>query len=127
MPSITIPRRTDSVAAASDFIERAALAAGWREPDLSRLVLAVTEAASNAVEHGRGATFDVSCRWEGDVCWLTVADDGPGPAPQAVRDASLPDVKATEGRGLYILAKLADAVSVEGGSIRLELRRSTPQ
>lgn len=123
MPEISLPRRTESVALAADFVEGLTSGKGWTEPDLSRLVLAVTEAVSNAVEHGRGETIEVACVWDGDVCRLTISDDGPGPSPSTLATASLPAPQATGGRGLYILTHLADEVSAESGTLRMSLRR----
>lgn len=123
MPEILLPRRTESIATAADFVEQQARREGWAESDVSRLVLATGEVASNAVEHGRGTSFSLGCACDGSLCRVTVGDDGPGPGRDRLREASLPADGAESGRGLYILARLADAVSVEGGSVQLVVRR----
>ena len=114
------------MAAAVGFVEAAARRAGWPEAEVSRLALAASEAAANAVEHGPdGApTFMVGCRLDPDGALVTVSDGGPGPDGAALRTARLPEsVFATGGRGLHIMRQLADAVDVEGGEVRLRFRR----
>ena len=113
MPEIDLPRRFESVAAACDHVERAVVALGWSDEDVSRVVLATGEAVGNAVEHGGGdlrLDYDSSSPERLTVC---VRDGGPGPTPQQVAAASLPSPDAVGGRGLYILSRLTDAVRVE--------------
>ncbi len=117
------------MARAVDFVEGEARRVGWAEADRSRLALATAEAAANAVKHGGGAegapTFTVRCRVDADGAVVTVLDGGPGPAPEAVQTARLPEsVFATGGRGLHIMRQLADRVDVEGGAVRLRFSRS---
>ncbi len=104
-------------------MEGVAEEAGWDDPDLSRLVLAVIEAVSNAVEHGCGADLVVHCDMETKRCRLSVSDGGPGPEAWEVRRAELPPSEALAGRGLYILSQIADDLTVDGGILRLTVRR----
>ena len=115
------------MAAAVGLVEDAARRAGWPEAEVSRLALATSEAAANAVEHGGGEgaapTFTVGCRLDADGATVTVADGGPGPDRAALRSARLPASPfATGGRGLHIMRQLADDVDVEGGAVRLRFR-----
>lgn len=91
------------------------------DPDVSfDLSVALSEACANAVEHGgraaarRGADPDgteayrVTAYLDGDRCRIEVSDSGPGfpPATVARRRPSL----AEHGRGLHLIAELADDV-----------------
>jgi anti-sigma regulatory factor (Ser/Thr protein kinase) len=76
------------------------------------LVLVAHELASNAVRHGGGSGRLRVWRLDGSV-YCEVADAGGGflfSNPER-----RPDVNATGGRGLWIIARLADDVRVESG------------
>lgn len=109
---------------AVEFAEDVARRAGWAEADLARVALATAEAASNAVEHGGGASsepaFRVACELDAGTLSVTVADGGGGPSEATLRSAGLPaSVYAVGGRGLHIMRQLADRVDVVGGALRL--------
>ena len=76
------------------------------------LVLAVNEAASNAVRHGDG-----TCRariWRaGDRVVSEIATASPIDDPLAGRRR--PDVEATSGRGLWLINQLCDLVELRSG------------
>lgn len=113
MPSLDLPRRSGSTARACDWVETRTVGLGWPSSDVSRVVLAIGEAVSNALEHGPPAGGPVRLAFDGDPRQVVVrvADGGEGPATQRLADARLPnDPLATGGRGLYIQAHLADAV-----------------
>lgn len=113
-----------SVATAASFAEREAQRAGWSEPALSRLVLAVTEATSNAVEHGAGDLY-VSCACTAGRCDVVVADDGAGPSRSDVSRADvLPPTQSLHGRGLYILRQLSDTLHFDGSTLSITVVRA---
>ncbi|MFD3538037.1 ATP-binding protein [Streptomyces sp. NPDC058662] len=88
------------------------------DPDISfDLSVALSEACANAVEHGgirsgdvpdETGAYDVTAYLDGDRCRIEVTDSGPGfpPATVARRRPSL----AEHGRGLHLIAELADHV-----------------
>ncbi|MGW0389462.1 ATP-binding protein [Streptomyces sp. NPDC003042] len=88
------------------------------DPDISfDLSVALSEACANAVEHGGAVGGDfldeteayrVTAYLDGDRCRIEVTDFGPGfpPATVARRRPSL----AEAGRGLHLIAELADHV-----------------
>ncbi|GGZ69074.1 hypothetical protein GCM10010371_31360 [Streptomyces subrutilus] len=87
------------------------------DPDISfDLSVALTEACANAVEHGGGAgdlpdgaeAYHVTAYLDGDRCRIEVADSGPGfPAATVARRRP---ALAEHGRGLHLIAELADHV-----------------
>ncbi|MFD3544378.1 ATP-binding protein [Streptomyces sp. NPDC058655] len=85
------------------------------DPDISfDLSVALTEACANAVEHGGGGVtgeagaYDVTAYLDGDRCRIEVTDSGPG-FPAATVARRRPSL-AEHGRGLHLIAELADHV-----------------
>jgi anti-sigma regulatory factor (Ser/Thr protein kinase) len=76
------------------------------------LVLVAHELASNAVRHGGGSGLLRLWRLDGSV-YCEVADVGDG--FMFSRPERRPDLNATGGRGLWIIARLADEMHVESG------------
>ncbi|HYK53773.1 MAG TPA: SpoIIE family protein phosphatase, partial [Candidatus Eremiobacteraceae bacterium] len=83
---------------------------GANDDDLSRSELIIGELLANTVKHAPGIVrLEIDCRGNHPV--LTIADRGPG-LPNF--DVKLPDDDLREdGRGLYLVGTLADAVSVD--------------
>lgn len=118
--SLRLRREAASVPLARRLLLGAMETAGV-DPDVSFDVsLALTEACSNAVEHGGGAgdeEFRVTAVFDGDKCHIEVSDSGPGfscrsqpPLPGATGTRSR--LGAEGGRGLYLIAELSDHVDI---------------
>ncbi|MFP8882733.1 ATP-binding protein [Streptomyces mangrovi] len=71
--------------------------------------LIVTELGANAVTHTTGPAFRVTITRTTEAVTLTVADTGAGTTHPRITH---PDAEATHGRGLAIVATLADDVKV---------------
>lgn len=85
---------------------------GWDEQESGRVLLAGSEAVSNAIEHGSPASGSVSIVLEATTgqLILRVRDEGrPGSATPAVTDVEPPE-SHIRGRGLLIMDRLADSV-----------------
>jgi serine/threonine-protein kinase RsbW len=83
---------------------------GWPEADAATLDLMLSEVATNVVEHG---TTDGPARVRLDLVvdtsrvTVVLADDGP-PAHVDVAGAQMPGTEAEGGRGLALVAALAE-------------------
>ena len=91
-----------------------------------RVVLLVSEAVTNAMEHGNGwdaskkVHLRVTAGEERIEC--TVSDEGDGFDPSVVEDPLEEDnILRSCGRGLYFMRSLADEMHVECGGRRLRL------
>ena len=88
------------------------------------LVLAVDEAATNAILHGSrgGDPVQVAVRVRGDWVEATVVDHGPAQPPHPPPTT---DQLSSRGRGLWLLGCLVDEVRVERAALgtRVRLRR----
>ncbi|MFP8943837.1 ATP-binding protein [Streptomyces fenghuangensis] len=71
--------------------------------------LIVTELGANAVNHTTGPAFRVTITRAAEAVTLTVTDTGAGTTYPRITH---PDADATHGRGLAIVATLADDVKV---------------
>lgn len=123
MRELRLPSRSESVVYAADTAEALAAGLGWATADITRLVLGVSEAVGNAVEHGPGGEVVVVLETVGtDTLRVSVSDEGTGPLSAQVHSASLPDATAQGGRGLYILRTVCDRLGVRDGTLRLEFQ-----
>jgi anti-sigma regulatory factor (Ser/Thr protein kinase) len=115
---------------------RRAVRAGLRgrvpDEDLDDLLLALNEAATNAVLHGSGGgRVEVGVRLAGGWAEMTVLDSGPGErrAPpwrdeEGSEDGD-PDASSITGRGLWLMGQLVDELRLERAraGTRVTLRR----
>jgi anti-sigma regulatory factor (Ser/Thr protein kinase) len=84
---------------------------GWRGEPTSRVLLAASEAISNAIDHGSPPGGVVSVRLEADESHaeLTVRDEGRGDARlPVIVPPGPPPATCTGGRGLIIMDRLAE-------------------
>ena len=96
-----------------------------------RFVLAVSEAVTNAIEHGNASNPEkqvvAEFRVQGEQTEAVVTDQGRGFDPSAVKNPlHEQNLLRTHGRGLYIIENVADEVQYEeeGRRIRMSFRRT---
>ena len=96
-----------------------------------RLRVVLSEAISNAIVRGNGEDrtkwVDVRAELIPDSIRVYVTDEGPGFDPATVPEPISPEqLDEAQGRGLYLIRKLVDAVhfNEQGNSICMILRRS---
>ncbi|MEQ8834533.1 MAG: ATP-binding protein [Miltoncostaeaceae bacterium] len=92
---------------------------GWAGEPTCRVLLAASEAISNAIEHGSVHGAEVQVRLSADAAGaeLIVRDQGRPGACQPVLPSGPPAATSAHGRGLYIMERLTE---------RLELRPAGP-
>jgi len=88
------------------------------EEKFGNILLAVTEAVSNAIEHGNKnnpeKTVEVSCQSSPEKVTFTVSDQGQGFDIKNVSDPTLPETKDPEaGRGIFVMKHLADKLELQ--------------
>ncbi len=87
---------------------------GWPGDGAGRVLLASTEAVTNAIEHGSplGGAIDVEISVTHEQTCVTVCDEGrPGTATPRL-PAAPPPPTSPRGRGLLIISRLADDVAL---------------
>ncbi|MCX4515922.1 ATP-binding protein [Streptomyces sp. NBC_01619] len=103
-----IPDQDAQRVAAMRVLARACLRYNGLSTLIDDVELLVSELVTNAIEHSRGTEITVSLRLDGRSLQLEVSDQTRRP-PQ-VRE---PDDDAESGRGLLIVAALADSWGVK--------------
>jgi anti-sigma regulatory factor (Ser/Thr protein kinase) len=110
---LEIPARLDRLGEARRFADAAAEEYGFSAPERYTIRLAVTEAVSNAVQHGSSSEEDpieVRAADEAGALAFYVVDRGRF-VPKMAVDDELPE----QGRGLLFMAQLMDDVEVRPG------------
>jgi len=102
----------------------------WSPEDSGRLLLAASEAVSNAIEHGSptdGGHIEIQVTVRRDGATLVVTDEGSGEdEPRIDPRATPPSPTSPRGRGFPIMRSLADEVIVSrvGAGTRVAMRFS---
>jgi anti-sigma regulatory factor (Ser/Thr protein kinase) len=97
------------------------------------VVLAVDEAATNAILYGSGAGQPVEVAVQVTADWVeaTILDHGPAPPPSSLLAGGGPEALGTHGRGLWLLRRLVDEVRLEpvkhGTRVTLRRRVRSPR
>ena len=101
-------------------VRAAALDAGLASDDTDRFIIAVNEVVINALQHGGGAV-EVAVGLDSGVV-VTVTDGGPGFVPDGPFHLPPPDQE--HGRGLWLVHRLCDDVTIDRGpnGTRIRLR-----
>ncbi|WP_159944746.1 MULTISPECIES: ATP-binding protein [unclassified Nocardiopsis] len=119
--SISLPRQAYTVAVARDVLGTLLARAGVCRDCADDILLAVSEACANAVDHGRPASdyrveAEMGTRW----CELRISHTGKAPDPAALAErftadhTPLPGLEAESGRGILLMRYLMDEVAFEG-------------
>lgn len=103
----TFPARADQMAAVRRFVKAAARG----HPQCDNAVLATSEIAADAVEHGGAVQLVVSVAVDAAGVHVRITGGTPPPAT-----APTPGQDSTRGRGLGIVAALATRHTVSSGS-----------
>ena len=107
MPGLRLVPGADASAQASILvrIEADLQQAGVTDDVADRVLIVAGELLANVAEHGLAPA---RLGWTVRRDRVDVAVEGAGPRADAVRSASLPEAAATRGRGLFLIAALAD-------------------
>lgn len=113
---------TADIGVARRRVAEAALSAGLSPERVADVALVVSELVTNAIQHGTGTTATVRCAVYEDTLELAVSSEGSIDLPHSRREA--PGPAAAGGRGLYMVAKIADSLTVVGadGRVTVECR-----
>ncbi|MBX6768429.1 MAG: ATP-binding protein [Actinomadura rubrobrunea] len=115
--SLALPRETLSIPVIRRVVGDALRGLGVAEDCVADVLVAASEACTNAVQHARGgAEFEVSGWVDGGTCVLRIEDWGCGPHPSEKQDESGDLVES--GRGIRIMRALVDDLSIDAAPDR---------
>lgn len=108
--------------------------ANFNDEDYARIMLTLSEAATNAIIHGnkeiKGKKVTIRCTCKQDQLVITVSDEGEGFSPEEVPDPLKKENLMNEGgRGVYLIEEYADSVDYidNGTTIRMTFKLNTGQ
>ncbi|RMF91114.1 MAG: ATP-binding protein [Planctomycetota bacterium] len=101
---------------------------GWAERDIFAVHLALTEAISNAVEHGNrkdpSKSVCIAVELAPNRVRIEIEDEGTGFRPEEVPDPTHPDrIEYPRGRGLHLIRCYMDHVAFEAGGRRIVMAK----
>jgi anti-sigma regulatory factor (Ser/Thr protein kinase) len=95
----------------------------WPADGAGRVLLASTEAVTNAIEHGSpfGGAVEVDLTVTAERAEVRVVDQGRPGMPRPVLPADAPPPTSPRGRGLIIISRLADDFSLRPSGVGTEV------
>ncbi|MGE0026660.1 MAG: ATP-binding protein [Thermoleophilia bacterium] len=95
----------------------------WPADGAARMLLASTEAVTNAIEHGSpmGGAVEVELTVTTERAQVRVLDQGRPGAPCPVIPEVAPPSTHTRGRGLLIISRLADDVDLRSAGLGTQI------
>ena len=109
--TVSLPRQPTSVTRARNVLTTLLSLTDATEESRSHLAILITEACANAVTHAAdSSTIDVAITIDDHRCTIEVGNAGTNRQCPRI-DAKLPDALAVGGRGLPLIATLADTAA----------------
>jgi anti-sigma regulatory factor (Ser/Thr protein kinase) len=102
-------------------VTRAADLAGLEPDRVAQLTVAVSEVATNAIQHATGSALVAISRGR-DRLTVRVSDDGPGIPTTIPSQGPRPAVDALSGRGLWLVRQFCDQVHIETGNTGTQIQ-----
>lgn len=113
--TLSLPRQPSSVTRARHVLTTLLSLTDAAEDSRGHLAVLITEACANAVMHGDpDSAVDITISIDDDACLLEVGNRGSTPNGAGL-DAELPAPLTVGGRGLPLIAALADAAAFVAG------------
>lgn len=111
--ALAVPSSPERLAEVERFVRDGALEAGFSEDKTYDILLAVSEAATNALKHGNkydpAKSATVTIYDHPDKFVVSVLDEGEGFDPDETPDPTAPEnLLRDSGRGLYLMRVYAD-------------------
>ena len=113
--SISIPSEYASVSKVETLVDKICNELGIQEDFYGNVLIAVTEAVNNAIQHGNSFNVDlivtVSVGDKADEFCFTIKDQGRGFDFEHLPDPTAPEnIEKENGRGIFLMKSLADDV-----------------
>lgn len=127
--TVTFPSVKENVALVERFVDEICEFYNIGDENYGNILIAITEAVSNAIYHGNRLDPDKSVRFfyetkDNNLCF-TVQDEGRGYNPETLPDPTDPEnVENPNGRGVFLMRRLTDDIKFfdEGRKVELYFR-----
>jgi serine/threonine-protein kinase RsbW len=124
--SVTFPSLKENVALVEKFVDEICQFYSIGDENYGNILVAVTEAVSNAIYHGNRLNPEKDVRFyyetkENNLCF-TVEDQGKGYNPDTLPDPTDPEnLESPNGRGVFLMRKLTDDIKFHNEGRKVEL------
>lgn len=124
---LKINSRLENIAKVESMIETLRVQYAINDEQYGNMLLASVEAVTNAIEHGNNLdeqkTVDIeACKCDASFK-LFIRDQGRGFNPDRLPDPTTPEFREQpDGRGVFLMRKLADEVFFRDGGRCVEMR-----
>ena len=124
---LKINSRLENIAKVESMIETLRVQYAINDEQFGNMLLASVEAVTNAIEHGNNLDEQKIVDIEACKCdasfKLSVRDQGRGFNPDRLPDPTTPEFREQpDGRGVFLMRKLADEVFFRDGGRCVEMR-----
>ena len=124
--SLQIPSDYQSISTVEKLIDKVCNNLGVNEDSYGNVLIAVTEAVNNAIQHGNNANaslqIDVAVLDSVNSVCFSIKDQGPGFDFNNLPDPTSPEnILKENGRGIFLMNNLADKVEFLGGGNEVSL------
>lgn len=128
---IVLSSEFDEVQKLEGYVDELQQWTGFDHEDYARIMLTLSEAATNAIVHGNkedpSKKVYISATLDSSSLLISVVDEGPGFDPEKVRNPLKEENLLKEGgRGLYLIKEYADNLSFneKGNELRMTFELS---
>ena len=124
--TVTFPSVKENVALVERFVDEICEFYNIGDENYGNILIAITEAVSNAIYHGNRLDPDKSVRFfyetkDNNLCF-TVQDEGRGYNPDTLPDPTDPaNVENPNGRGVFLMRRLTDDIKFFDDGRKVEL------
>ena len=126
---LIIPSKTENIVLVEKLVDDVCDLFDIKEEIYGHILVALTEAVNNALQHGNKANpethVEVTFKVKDDTLYFTVKDQGPGFDPTTLPDPTDPaNIEKPTGRGIFLMKHLCDGVTFEekGTKVILEFK-----
>jgi serine/threonine-protein kinase RsbW len=123
---LLIPSKSENIVLVEKLVDDVCDLFDIKEEIYGHLLVALTEAVNNALQHGNKANpnknIEITFKVKNDTLHFSIKDEGPGFNPDLLPDPTDPEnIEKPTGRGIFLMKHLADKVSFEENATRVLL------